>query len=60
QGWEPWIDRVIEYSNRQSWRCGVEWRKVLTLSEYKKWQRELRKLKDFQLDIKVGSERNIG
>jgi chorismate mutase-like protein len=60
QGWEPWIDRVIEYSNRQSWRCGVEWRKVLTLSEYKKWQRELRKLRDFQLDVTVGSERNIG
>ena len=60
EGWEPSIDRVIEYSNRQTWRCGVEWRKVLSLSEYKNRKLQLRKLKSFQSSVMIGSERNLG
>lgn len=60
EGWEPSIDRVIEYSNRQTWRCGVEWRKILSLSEYKHWKLKLRKLQSFQSAVTIGSERNVG
>ncbi len=60
EGWEPSIDRVIEYSNRQTWRCGVEWRKVLSPTEYKNWKLKLRKLKTFQSSVIISSERNLG
>jgi chorismate mutase len=56
KGWEPWVHRTVEYSNRQTWRCGVEWRRVLSASDYKTWKNEFRKLPGFQFDALVNSE----
>lgn len=63
-GWDLWTQRIVEhqvkYSNRQTWRCGVEWKRVWSPSDYRAWQKELKKLPGYQFDLLLNSEQFLG